>query len=102
LNLAAAIEIQFLSGEEHEANGGEGEDDSAGAENEQELAAEPVNKRDADHGHSEVDDREEHVAPVRLEIGESALEKDAGVIEDDGVDACAVLQKGWYKRAGRE
>ncbi len=54
---------------------------------EQELAALAVDQHDAADGHQKVDQREDDVAPVRLDVGQPALQKNVGVIADDGVDA---------------
>ena len=56
-------------------------------DNEQELAALAVDQHHADHGHEKFTHGEKHVAPVRLQVGEPALQQNASVVADDGVDA---------------
>ncbi len=46
-----------------------------------------VHQRHAHHGHEKVDRGENDIAPVRLHVGESALQQNAGVEADDRVDA---------------
>jgi hypothetical protein len=46
-----------------------------------------VHQRDADHGRQKIHNRENHVAPVRAQIAQSALQQNARVVPDDRVHA---------------
>src|ERR1700722_7026878 len=87
LDLAAAIDILALGALEQCSDGDHGENDAAGAENKEELAALAVDEHHADGGEAEVEGREEDVSPMCLEVREPALEKDVGVESDDRIDA---------------
>src|SRR6185437_16154296 len=87
LNRGAAIHILAFREMEEHADYDHRNDNARGAEDEQESASFFIDKDHASDGQQEVDDGEEDVAPVGMEIGESALQKDVGVVGDDGVDS---------------
>ncbi len=54
---------------------------------EQEFTSLAIDQQDAAHGHQEIHDGEEYVAPVSLNIGEAALQEDVSVVADDRIHA---------------
>ena len=46
---------------------------------------------DAADGEQEIHQSEDHIAPMRLHVGKPALQKNVGVVADDGIDACGLV-----------
>ncbi len=90
-DLAAGVDRELFCPDEERADDEHGDHDAGGAGNQQEAAAFAVDEQHADGGHEEVDEGERDVAPVGLQVTQTALQQDAGVVEDDRVDAgCGV------------
>src|ERR1022692_4273036 len=66
--------------------------DNPGASNrQQKFAPTAVDQQDASNGHQEIYNREEHVSPMSLDIGKAGLQKNVGVVSNDGVDASGLI-----------
>src|SRR5579863_1629560 len=77
----------FFVADKEQAGADHGDDNSAGADRQQKLTTFAIYQHDAAKGDQEVDDLKNQVSPVGCEIRQTALQKNVGVVADDGVNA---------------
>ena len=84
----------MLCPSKQQASAKQRDDDARTADRQQEFASLAVHQQDAANGHQEIHESEKNVAPMSLHIGKAALQKNVGVVPNDGVDAgCLVARK---------
>src|SRR5208282_3837643 len=87
LDSVARIDSQLFCSVKEEAGGDQGKNDSRGPKGQEKFSTLSVHQHYAANGGKEIDQRENYVAPVRLNIGKTALQQNVCVVSEDGVDA---------------
>src|SRR5579862_6624609 len=81
----------FVADKEH-ASADHGDDDSSGADRQQKLTTFAIHQHDSAKGYKEVDNLKNQVSPMSCEIRQTALQKDVGVVADNGVYARRLIR----------
>ena len=88
----AAIHADFFRRPKQQPHARRGHDHAACAHNDQKSSSLSVHQHHADRGRQKIHHRKNHVAPVRTQIAQSALQQNARVVPDDGVNARGLLK----------
>src|SRR6202040_3519430 len=84
LNWASGIHPQTFGLAEEQAGTNQRKNNPGRSQRQQELSSLAVDQHNAADGHQKVNDGENNVAPMSLDVGETALQENVGVIADDG------------------
>ena len=93
LNRAPGIHAQAFRLPEEQAGADERDNNPSRSYRQQELSPLAVHQQYAANGHHKIHDCEKNVAPMRLHVGKTTLQKNIRVVANDGVDTSGLVAR---------